>query len=1190
MEEYVQDEVRAEDGGELETMLETLPELLSDEDAVWTEHGLQDPWMRHVDLASLLAERGYLVIRSAFHRDICSSAFAESEELEKFREDFKQETIVEYMGHDNCTLGFMLEDNEATNTLAYLEQLLTHLAWSIAPAVGGTSVERCMVRTPFRSRQDELMAKPLPFDWEDRDNKTIEHSIQFLRRRKLCMLLIMDCEGGKVTLHRGAGEGAARVAEVEAMSNRLIIFDPVRLSFSYKPEGESISIQTWVLGDEIVNTEHDCTVEESVELDIDQVQVQRLSGVAIPPGGQTFVMANKTRGPGNGVTPYLYWNMAAGSTDCSLEWPATRGFDIDVYYHDEENGPGGMARDLHRSYTKHGAFLSDSQMFDFDHDFFGYSHKESKIMAPGHRIFLEIGYDCLYATGFRRSWTANRDIGIYTGDAGADWHAMDACWNDLHGTDDLFAGMLGVNSLVLPGRLCRFANLTGPVLSCSTACSSSLVAMSHACHEILDQPREYIIAGINTMLSVVQFLSFSAQGMLSKKGRCFTYNDSADGFMRGEGLSCCYLQWCTDADSRERSWACVAGSFVNQDGRSASLTAPHGPSQTKMIKTSLKMSGLVPNEVNIGECHGTGTALGDPIEVGAIQSAIGKRTIPYYLTSAKSIHGHLEAGAGLLGFSKCLMMIRAAACPGNVHFSSINPNLMFDGFPCAITSELSDTSVSSTCCGVSSFGATGTNGRADVMGPCYLGVYSKASVRTKKRNLQNAQFISKPCPICSGPMCWLCGLAKPLETGGEPHRCSRIREVGADYACCSLCYSGEHRYVEKALALEGCPEDAELYITGSWDAWSSDHKMAAREGQEGSFEFDVVLGDTCVERFKIKINKSGKQALYPEKNNADTSVRISGPGEPPGEASWMIDGRDESLVPGSVVQVVFTWRNGIKRIDWKPTAQTSKQDFVHEYAISGSWIGWKPRKMALVKADPDEMSESFEATIDIGPFGWEAFRFIRDKDASQIIHPAFSSKMQPPESVSQLKFEVSRLDGAEPTPAGTQVKGPDDNTCDTSFVVRGEYQTRVSVVLTLQKGEIIVRASSAYWSTTWRSGTGWQRHKFYATGNFNSWGFSEMAVCANTPGTFMLDIPVERQEVIRFQIAEDMDAARTLWPSKDDADSGEAIVEGPSVNVAGKCWQIVRPPGAHTMRILLDLKATDKRNLVTWQEISPWML
>jgi len=229
--------------------------------------------------------------------------------------------------------------------------------------------------------------------------------------------------------------------------------------------------------------------------------------------------------------------------------------------------------------------------------------------------------------------------------------------------------------------------------------------------------KDALIIGVNTLVGQGSYISLSGPGMLSQKGRCFTFDHSADGFARGEGIGSVLLKHCVNNVESVDRIAMLIGSSVNQDGRSASMTAPHGPSQQQVINASMREAGVSPRLITICECHGTGTALGDPIEVGALRGCIfkgGERDTPILKTSAKSNIGHLEAGAGIAGFIKCCLMLNYSAGAPNCHLMNLNPHLDVGGYPVYFETELADYGQNSGLTGVSSFGFGGTNARADV--------------------------------------------------------------------------------------------------------------------------------------------------------------------------------------------------------------------------------------------------------------------------------------------------------------------------------------------------------------------------------------------------------------------------------------------------------------------------------------------
>ena len=234
-----------------------------------------------------------------------------------------------------------------------------------------------------------------------------------------------------------------------------------------------------------------------------------------------------------------------------------------------------------------------------------------------------------------------------------------------------------------------------------------------------------------------------------------------------------------DKQDEEDRVCALIGTATNQDGRSASLTAPNGPAQQQVIKKSMRFAGINPNTVSIAECHGTGTALGDPIEVGALMAVMHERKVPIFKTSAKSNIAHLEAGAGIAGLTKCIMMINMGTAPPNCHFNIINPHLTIEGYPVYFDTEDIDIGLSSLYCGVSSFGFGGTNSRADVFGYATKG--HKAAVKA------NLPPPSVPRALHMGQTLYISGSwddftsYKPMEGGRYG---TYITTITVGEACC----------------------------------------------------------------------------------------------------------------------------------------------------------------------------------------------------------------------------------------------------------------------------------------------------------------------------------------------------------------------------------------------------------------------
>ncbi|CAE7691570.1 eryA [Symbiodinium sp. CCMP2456] len=390
------------------------------------------------------------------------------------------------------------------------------------------------------------------------------------------------------------------------------------------------------------------------------------------------------RFPLEGTTPRQMWDALAEKIDAVTEIPADR-WDVDEYFDSDPEVPGMMT-------VRHGAFVKGADLFDAA--FFGLSPVESKIMDPQQRLLLEVVYQSFHVAGMPMTALTGMSACITVGQCHQDWGHVG------FGTDSsslkkigAYTG-LGVSTAVSSNRVSYLLGLKGPSVTVDTACSSSLVAVDIAV-SALRRGRSTVAAssGVNLCLLPAPFVACSKAHMLSQDGRCKTFDASANGYARGEGCGSVTLSL-----SETRATVVLRGSAVNQDGRSSSQTAPHGPSQEAVMRTALSEAELEPSSVSAVETHGTGTALGDPIEVGAFRNTLREGR-------------HLEAAAGLAGLMKIISALPLRMAAPNLHFQSLNPHCDLEDFPTVIPVELSElaTVASHVSSGLSSFGFGGTN-------------------------------------------------------------------------------------------------------------------------------------------------------------------------------------------------------------------------------------------------------------------------------------------------------------------------------------------------------------------------------------------------------------------------------------------------------------------------------------------------
>ncbi len=352
------------------------------------------------------------------------------------------------------------------------------------------------------------------------------------------------------------------------------------------------------------------------------------------------------------------------------------------------------------------------QVDGFDAAFFGISPREAVHLDPQQRLFLEVAYEALDDSGLTRARLAGDRVGVfvasYHNDYGlAQYAALDAI--------DAYTGT-GTSHSILANRLSYLLDLRGPSLSLDTACSSSLVAMHLACESLRSGESNVALAGgVSLMLAPEVNVALSKWGFLAEDGRCKTFDVRANGFVRGEGCGVLVLKRLGDALADGDSiLGVIRGSAVNQDGRTNVLTAPSGLAQQAVVRAALENGAVAPAQIGYFEAHGTGTALGDPIEVEALAAVVGPRARqqPVVLGAVKTNIGHLEAAAGVAGMIKVLLAMRHEAIPARPATTPRpTPHIDFGTglFEVPTTVHAWPASGDQRFAGVSSFGFGGTN-------------------------------------------------------------------------------------------------------------------------------------------------------------------------------------------------------------------------------------------------------------------------------------------------------------------------------------------------------------------------------------------------------------------------------------------------------------------------------------------------
>lgn len=412
-------------------------------------------------------------------------------------------------------------------------------------------------------------------------------------------------------------------------------------------------------------------------------------------------------------SPEAFWDFLQDGREAISAVPADR-WQVDAFYDPTPGTPG-------RTHCRQGGFLA--QVDQFDPARFGISPREAQAMDPQQRLLLEVALEALERAGLSERQLSGSSTGVYVGLCTTDY-----AWRQLRGgaADSCFDMYFatGTTLSMAAGRLAYCLGLQGPAMAIDTACSSSLVALDLACRSLRDRSSDVALAGgVNLMLAPYSTLCFSRSGMMAGDGHCKTFDAAADGYVRGEGCGIVVLKRLADAIAAgDPIWGVIRASAVNQDGASAGLTVPNGDAQRSLIQRTLSQAQLEGDQIDVLEAHGTGTSLGDPIELKAFAPIYARkqRTAPLQIGSVKTNLGHLEAAAGIAGLIKSVLMVRHGLIPPHLHLRQPTPYVNWDQWSLQIPTSPTPWPRQDSQprrAAVSSFGFSGTNAHVVVEQP-----------------------------------------------------------------------------------------------------------------------------------------------------------------------------------------------------------------------------------------------------------------------------------------------------------------------------------------------------------------------------------------------------------------------------------------------------------------------------------------
>jgi len=408
-----------------------------------------------------------------------------------------------------------------------------------------------------------------------------------------------------------------------------------------------------------------------------------------------------------------FWNVLRDGKDCITEIPEDR-WDWQEYYSEDRKKPGSM-------YSKWGGFIED--MDRFDPRFFGISPREAELMDPQERLFLQHSWMALEDAGYTRQKLqaigapdVPGNVGVYVGVMSQEY--------PLYAAEASARGVrfgVGSNVSTIATRVSFICDLHGPSMAIDTMCSSSLTAIETAARALAEHRIDAALAGgVNLTIHPNKYLMLSQGQFISSKGRCESFGQGGDGYIPGEGVGVLFLKRLSDAErDGDHIYGVIKGAALNHGGRAGGYTVPNPEAQSRVIARALKESGVHPETISYIEAHGTGTKLGDPVEIAGLSAAYGETTDEKqfcWLGSVKSNIGHCESAAGVAGITKVLLQMRYGRIVPSLHSTVSNPSIDFESTPFIVNQVLREWKrpvwkgrQQPRRAGVSSFGAGGSN-------------------------------------------------------------------------------------------------------------------------------------------------------------------------------------------------------------------------------------------------------------------------------------------------------------------------------------------------------------------------------------------------------------------------------------------------------------------------------------------------
>ncbi|MFH6942771.1 SDR family NAD(P)-dependent oxidoreductase [Flavobacterium sp. FlaQc-50] len=433
-----------------------------------------------------------------------------------------------------------------------------------------------------------------------------------------------------------------------------------------------------------------------------EVQVEDIVNSKKPIASDVAIIGMSCRFPG-AENVVAFWENLKEGVDSISEIDLKQWQDIDWYNKDPKQQK--------KSYSKWAGFIKDKDKFD--PLFFGISPREAEVMDPQHRLFLQECWRTIEDAGYTSKAIDKQNIGVFVGASSGDYQQLLA----QNQADKEGFAFMGNSQAILAGRIAFLLNLKGPALTLDTACSSSLVAIDRAYQSIVSGESDMALAGgVKLMCTPLLHIWTSQVGMASKDGKCKTFDNKGDGIVSSEGVGVLFLKRLDAAiKDGDQIHAVIKASGINQDGKTNGITAPNGAAQALLQQRIYNQYNIDPATIKYVETHGTGTKLGDPIEIEALKTSFGTKSAvdnSCALGSVKTNIGHAAEAAGVSGVIKTILMLKNKYLVPSLHFEQLNDEISLEKSPFYINTALKPWQLNNENLRravVSSFGFSGTN-------------------------------------------------------------------------------------------------------------------------------------------------------------------------------------------------------------------------------------------------------------------------------------------------------------------------------------------------------------------------------------------------------------------------------------------------------------------------------------------------